>query len=129
MERNPVAPNLSAHEGAQTLVSAWERLPERLPEDWSDLLVEIELRGEVPYERVAPIVSALNPERCGERSSFRFRVGRAFGYGAAVSTVSSCLRSLDSLGIRGRVRLLKTLVQRRQTQTQGSVWGPGGRSL
>lgn len=129
MDENSVASNLSEREPAQTLVTAWDRLLKQLPEDWSDLLIELELRAEEPYELVAPIVSALNPERCHEGPGFRFRVGRAFGYGSAVSTVERCLRSLDERVVQGRLRLLSVLAQRRALQTQGPVWRLTGRSL
>ena len=129
MERDSTANDLSASRDTQTLAAAWNDLISRLPEDWSDLLVEVELRQEESYEIVASIVSPLNPERCVRRPAFRFRVGHTFGYGAAVSTVNGCLHLLDERGVRGRLRPLNLLAQRRPLETQGPVWRIGGRSL
>jgi hypothetical protein len=129
MEENPAANNLSSGPFTQTLVTAWDRLIERLPADWSHLLVEVELQREEPYEPVATIVSALNPQRCDTRTAFRFRAGRDFGYGASTQVVKHCLDQLDEARVEGRLRLLEMLSQRRLVETQGPVWRLGGRSL
>jgi hypothetical protein len=129
MELDSTANDLSASRDAQTLAAAWNDLTSRLPEDWSDLLVEVELRPEESYEIVASIVSPLNPERFVGRPAFRFRVGHTFGYGAAASTVNRYLHLLDERGVRGRLRPLNLLAQRRPLETQGPVWKIGGRSL
>ena len=129
MERDSTANDLSASRDTQTLAAAWNDLISRLPEDWSDLLVEVELRPEESYEIVASIVSPLNPERFVGRPAFRFRVGHTFGYGAAASTVNRYLHLLDERGVRGRLRPLNLLAQRRPLETQGPVWKIRGRSL
>ena len=129
MEENPAANNLSSGPFTQTLVTAWDRLIVRLPEDWSHLLVEVDVEREEPYEPVATIVSALNPQRCDSRTAFRFRVGRDFGYGASTQMVRHCLGQLDEYEAEGHLHLLQVLSQRRPVETQGPVWGLGGRSL
>ena len=129
MEQDSAANDLSALGGGQTLAAAWDDLLETLSDDWSDLLVELELRADRPYRPVALTVSALNPERCDERSALRFRVGRDFGYGAAAQAARRCLELLDEQRVEGRLRLLDLLSQRRPFETQGSVWRRGGRSL
>lgn len=129
MEGNKVLSDLSAGPSAQTLATAWDRLIERLPEDWSHLLAEVELRPEEPYELVSLTVSPLNPERCDKRTAFRFRIARDFGYGASTHLARRCLGSLDEARVEGRLRLLQVLSQRRPVETQGPVWRLGGRSL
>lgn len=129
MEENLAGSGVSAGASAQTLVTTWDRLVERLPKDWSHLLVEVELEREEPYEPVALIVSALNPERCDRRTAFRFRVGRDFGYGASTQMAGHCLGQLDEARVEGHLRLLEMLSQRRPVETQGPVWRLGGRSL
>jgi hypothetical protein len=129
MEENPAVHDLSSGPFTQTLVTAWDRLIVRLPEDWSHLLVEVGLQREEPYEPVAVIVSALNPQRCDSRTAFRFRVGRDFGYGASTQMVKHCLGQLDEARVEGRLHLLEMLSQRRPVETQGPVWRLGGRSL
>jgi hypothetical protein len=129
VEQNPVAKGLSESGDEQTLAAAWDDLLASLSEDWSDLLVEFELRSDEPYPPVAMIVSALNPERCDRRSAFRFRVGRTFGYGASASTVRRCLELLGEQQVEGRLHLLDALSQKRPFETQGPVWRLEGRSL
>ncbi len=129
MEQNPAETGLSESGARQTLAAAWDDLTERLSDDWSDLLVEVELRSNQPYSFAALIVSPLNPEHCDERDAFRFRAGRDFGYGAAAPLVRRCLELLDEHEVEGRLRLLDVLSQRRPFETQGPVWRIGGRSL
>ena len=129
MEQNSAANDLSESGAGQTLVAAWDELFEGLSEDWSDLLAEVELRPDKPYHPALLIVSALNPERCDGRAAFRFRVGHAFGYGAAASTARHCLELLDEHGVGGRLRFLDVLAQRRPFETQGPVWRLEERSL
>ena len=129
MEQNSAANGLSESGARQTLAAAWDGLLEGLSEDWSDLLVEVELRSGEPYPPVALIISALNPERCDQRAAFRFRVGRDFGYGAAASAVRQRLELLDEHHVEGRLRLLDALLQRRPFETQGPVWRLAGHSL
>jgi hypothetical protein len=129
MDKAHLDSSLPADGTAQTLTAAWDDLLKELPEDWSHLLVEIELQCEEPYEPAALIVSALNPQRCDPRAAFRFRVGREFGYGASTQIVRHCLSQLDEARGEGRLRLLQVLSQRRPVATQGPVWRLGGRSL
>ncbi len=114
---------------AQTLSTAWDDLVNRLPEDWSHLLVEVEVQPEASNEPVVVIVSALNPQRCDSRTVFRFRVGRDFGYGASAQMARHCLDQLDKARVEGRLHLLEMLSQRRPVETQGPIWRLGGSSL
>jgi hypothetical protein len=129
MEQDPAESRLSESAAGQTLTAAWNDLVAGLSDDWSDLLVEVELHSNQLYYAAALIVAPLNPGRCGERAAFRFRVGRDFGYGAAAPLVRRCLELLDEHGVEGRLRLLDALSQRRTFATQGPVWRIGGRSL
>ena len=129
IEADSVASGVSGRGSAQTLVSAWNRLLERLPDDWSHLYAEVELRPNELYEDVALIVSPLNPAHCDGRAAFRFRVGHSFGYGAAPEMVRRSLERLDEARIPGRLHLLQLLSEQRPVETQGPVWRLGGRSL
>jgi hypothetical protein len=129
MEQNLVAKGLSEAAAGQTLEAAWDDLLEDLSEDWSDLLVEVELRPGALFQPALLIVSALNPERCDDGAAFRFRIGHDFGYGAAASVARRCLALLDERGFEGRLLLLELLSQRRPLETQGPIWRLEGRSL
>jgi hypothetical protein len=129
MEQNPAENGLSESAARQTLAAAWDDLTARLSDDWSDLLVEVELHSNELYCAAALIAAPLNPGRCGERAAFCFRVGRDFGYGATAPLTRRRLELLDEHGVEGRLRLLDALSQRRPFATQGAVWRIGGHSL
>ena len=112
-----------------TFVAAWEREVAALPDDWSDLYLEVELFSSDYLERAALLLAPLNPARYGGKPGFRGRVARRFGYGASTEMTQRCFERLDEEGIRGTVRVLRVLSDTRPVQTQGPVWYVGGRSV
>jgi len=107
----------------------WERLLEGLPDDWSDVYAEIELFSSDYLERGALLLAPLNPSRVPDRSAFRFRIARRFGYGTSPEMTRRCFERLDSENIRGTVRILWALSDTRPVYTQGPVWYVGGRPV
>src|SRR5205823_7969694 len=65
----------------RTFASAWDAELAALPEDWSDLYIEVELFSSDYLERAALLLAPLNPARYGGKPGFRCRVARRFGYG------------------------------------------------
>lgn len=114
---------------AATLAAAWELGLATLPEDWSDLLCELEVVSSDYLQRTALLLSPVNPTRDGQRAAFRFRVARRFGYGASPTMVRRCLERVDEDGIRGRVTILRALSDTHNVATQGPVWTIGGRTV
>jgi hypothetical protein len=112
-----------------TFDEAWARELATLPDDWSDLYVEVELYSSDYLERAALLLAPVNPARYGGRLAFRFRAARRFGYGASPEMTRRCLERLDEAGIRGQIRVLRALSETRPVQTQGPVWYVGGRSV
>jgi hypothetical protein len=112
-----------------SLAGAWEAEVARLPPDWSDLYGEVRLTSTDYLERAALLMSPLNPARYGGETGFRFRIARAFGYGASSEMVRRCLERLDEEGIRGSFRLVRVLADTYPNATQGPVWYVGGRSV
>ncbi|HEX3267053.1 MAG TPA: hypothetical protein VHQ98_03610 [Gaiellaceae bacterium] len=112
-----------------TLTEQWDALAAELPEDWSDLWLEIELTSSDHLERGALLLAPVNPARAGERLAFRFRVARRFGYGASPEMMRRCQERLDGEGIKGRLRILRALSDTKPVATQGPVWYVGGRSV
>ena len=113
----------------ETLVAEWEEQAAGLPDDWSDLYAEIELTSTDHLERAALLLAPVNPARFGGTPGFRFRVARRFGYGASPGMVRRCLERLDEEGIRGAVRILRTLSDTQPVATQGPVWYVGGKAV
>ena len=113
----------------RALADQWDRLLAALPEDWSDLYAEIELRSSDYLERGALLLAPVNPARAGSGATFRFRVARRFGYGAAPEMARRCFERLDEANIRGELRILRALSDTRPVYTQGPVWYVGGRAV
>jgi hypothetical protein len=109
------------------LEEAWLSAAAALPEDWSDLYAEVELASSAFLDRGALLLAPLNPSRPDRGLTFRFRVARTFGYGAASEMARRCLTRLDEEGINGRLAILWALSDSKAVATQGPVWyGEGG---
>ncbi|MCC6223614.1 MAG: hypothetical protein IT201_09020 [Thermoleophilia bacterium] len=115
---------------APSLAASWDDLAARLPADWSDLHLELELASSGDIERGALLLGPTNPFLFdGPRPRFRFRSARLAGYGAAPTMVRRSLARLDEEGIRGRLELRRVRCDTRHVLTQGPVWREGGRSV
>jgi len=112
-----------------SLVAQWDEQVSGLPPDWSDIYAQIDLRSTSDLERTALLLSPLNPSRFDDRPGFRFRVARAFGFGAAPELVRRCLERVDEAGLRGDVRILHALSDTKPVFTQGPVWYVGGKPV
>jgi hypothetical protein len=127
------------------LVAQWDEAVAGLPEDWSDLYVELELSSSDHLEPGALLLAPVNPARrkpdarvrpagpesdaLDERPAFRFRVARRFGYGASAEMTRRCLERLDDRRIHGQLRVLHALSDTKPVYTQGPVWYVGGRAV
>ncbi len=112
------------------LATAWDELEPRLPADWSDLYLEIELASSDEIERAALLSSPLNPFLIeNDRPALRFRAARQTGYGAAPMMVRRCLTRLDEARIGGKLHLLRVQSETRHVLTQGPVWRDSGRAI
>jgi hypothetical protein len=114
---------------SMALVEQWDAATAELPEDWSDLWVELELGSSDYLDRGALLLAPVNPSRAGKRLAFRFRVARRFGYGASPEMTRRCFERLDAEAIRGAVRILYALSDTKPVSTQGPVWYVGGRTV
>lgn len=109
------------------LAATWDAEAAKLPDDWSDVVAEVEVDSSDYLEPGALRLAPLNPSRVDERPVFRFRCARRFGYGASPGMVRRCLERLDEEGISGSVRILYALAGTDPVGTQGPVWYVGGR--
>lgn len=122
-------PAVATEESRSALAAAWGAALSALPDDWSDLYGEVELRSSDHLERGALLMAPLNPARAGDRFAFRFRVARTFGYGASPAMARRCFERCDEENIRGQLRILRALSDTDPVDTQGPVWYVGGRSV
>ena len=112
-----------------TLAASWDALVRRLPPDWSDLYVQVELTSSDHLDPAALALAPVNPSRYGETPGFRFRCAREFGYGASPGMVRRCLQRLDERGIPGELLILRVLSDSKPVNTQGPVWYVGGKAV
>ncbi len=113
----------------KALAESWDQALSELPEDWSDLYCELELRSSDYLERAALAMAPLNPSRYEGTPGFRFRVARTSGYGASQQMARRCLGRLDEAGIQRRLRVLRVLSDTRPVATQGPVWYARGKVI
>jgi hypothetical protein len=114
---------------SMALAEQWDAAVAELPDDWSDLWVELELGSSDYLDRGALLLAPVNPSRAGKRLAFRFRVARRFGYGTSPEMTRRCFERLDAEAIRGAVRILYALSDTKPVSTQGPVWYVGGRTV
>jgi hypothetical protein len=116
-------------ERTRSLAEQWDELAARLPPDWSDVYVEVELDSSDYLQRGALLLAPVNPAHYGGPTTLRFRSARVSGYGVAPSMARRCLERLDGERITGRIRILRALSATSHAATQGPVWRVGGRSV
>jgi hypothetical protein len=120
----PAAPRAGA-----SLATAWAAEEAKLPPDWTDLYAELDLHSTDYLDGAALLIAPLNPSRVSDRTAFRFRVARSFGYGASPQMLRRCLERLDEAGITGELRILYVLSDTKPVGTQGPVLYIGGKVL
>ncbi len=91
------------------LSKEFDAIIDALPDDWSDLVFEIEIDDFDQYVDAAVIMTRCNgqPHTNGEWQ-WRVRVSRDVGHAADVETVRSVLEGMDSLEGDGKIRLIDT---------------------
>jgi hypothetical protein len=114
---------------ARSFAAQWDAAVAGLPEDWSDVYAEAELASSDYLERGALLLAPLNPARVADKSAYRFRIARRFGYGTSPEMTRRCFERLDGENIRGELRVLWALSDSKPVYTQGPVWYAGGRAV
>ncbi len=114
---------------SEPVAQAWDRALAGIPADWSDLLCELQLTSTDHLARGALLTAPINPTRVPDRTAFRFRVARTFGYGASSQMTRRCFERLDSEGIPATLTLLHVLSDTHNVATQGPVWRVAGKAV
>jgi hypothetical protein len=125
----PTAPTAVEERRRPTLAEQWGKAVAAMPDDWSDVYVELELFSSDYLERAALLLAPVNPARFGDELAYRFRVAHRFGYGASAEMAQRCFERLDAERIRGELRVLRVLSDTKPVHTQGPVWYVGGRAV
>lgn len=103
------------------LAPIFEQEIAQLPDDWTDLTVDLRISDEARYVEAATLVVTCNAQPYSEaRWHWRIPVAHRFGHGAAVPAVISTLKLLDSAGIRGELEVRDVKVGRVEVTSE---WG------
>jgi hypothetical protein len=103
------------------LADDFQAIVDTLPDDWSDLELELRIRDVERYIDAALYLVQVNPQplSCSEWH-WRILVAHRFGHAAAAPVVHGTLRLLDEAGIEGELVLRDMRVGRTEVV---QMWG------
>ena len=121
-ESSPLAPRTGEEEqqGAG-LADVFERIVDALPDDWTDLELDLRIFDESRYVDAAVYLVTCNAQPYSRHDwHWRLLVAHRFGHAASAPTVEGTLRLLDDAGIEGELAVRQTRAGRVEV-TQ--MWG------
>src|SRR3954452_19353436 len=87
------------------LAELFEEIVDSLPDDWTDLELDLRIEDEHRYVEAAVILMQVNAQPYSHADwHWRLLVAHRFGHAAAAETVAGTLALLDSEGIEGELR-------------------------
>jgi hypothetical protein len=96
----------SRYAAAMALAEEFEAVVESLPDDWTDLGVDLRIADEGRYVDAAVLLSQVNAQPYSRADwHWRINVAHRFGHAAAAETVHGILGKLDREGIAGELRV------------------------
>jgi hypothetical protein len=88
------------------LAQDFEAVVESLPDDWTDLGLDLRIADETRYVDAAVMLSLVNAQPYSRAEwHWRINVAHRFGHAAAAETVRGVLAKLDGEGITGELRV------------------------
>ena len=103
------------------LADTFQQIVDSLPDDWTDLELDLRLRDESRYVDAAVYLVTCNAQPYSRHDwHWRILVAHRFGHAAAVPAVHGALRLLDDAGIAGELAV-RELRSGRVEVTQ--MWG------
>jgi hypothetical protein len=103
------------------LADDFHEITESLPDDWTDLELDLRIFDESRYIEAATYLVQVNPQPYSHHDwHWRLLVAHRFGHAAAAPTVHGTLKALDEAGIEGELALRQTRAGRVEV-TQ--MWG------
>ena len=86
------------------LADQFQEILDSLPDDWTDLTLDLRLPDEERYIDAAVIVTQINAQPYSKADwHWRINVAQSFGHAAAAETVKGTLALLDGQGISGEL--------------------------
>jgi hypothetical protein len=85
-----------------SLATDFEAITSQLPDDWTDLDLDLRIHDEARYVEASTLVVTCNAQPYSRHDwHWRIAVANTFGHAAAVPAVRSALKLLDDVGIKG----------------------------
>jgi hypothetical protein len=103
------------------LADTFQQIVDSLPDDWTDLQVDVRIFDEDRYMAAAVFMVTCNAQPYSRHDwHWRILVAHRFGHAAAAPAVRGMLRMLDEAGIEGELALREMRVGRAPVEPQ---WG------
>ena len=91
---------------AMALAADFQEVVDALPDDWTDLALDLRIADETRYVDAAVMLSQVNAQPYSRAEwHWRINVAHRFGHAAAAETVRGILSKLDREGIDGEMRV------------------------
>jgi hypothetical protein len=104
-----------------TLAEDFQRIVDSLPEDWTDLELDLRISDESRYIDASVYLVTCNARPYSKYDwHWRLLVAHSFGHAAAAPTTHGALRLLDQAGIEGELVLREQRVGRAEVV---QMWG------
>ncbi len=88
------------------LADTFQQMVESLPEDWSDMELDLRIFDETRYIEAAVLLVTCNAQPYSRHDwHWRLLVAHRFGHAASAPTVHGTLKLLDDAGIEGELAL------------------------
>jgi hypothetical protein len=103
------------------LTPQFDELVASLPDDWTDLEIDLRIFDERRYVDAAVMLVTANPQPYSKSDwHWRFIIAHRFGHATAVPAVRLGLKLLDDAGIEGEMQVRDVRVGRVETL---NLWG------
>jgi hypothetical protein len=103
------------------LAEAFQEIVDSLPEDWTDLEIDLRIFDEERYIDGAVLLTQVNAQPYSKADwHWRILVAHSFGHAAAAPTVKGVLAKLDESGVTGVLRLTEVREGRAEVV---QMWG------
>jgi hypothetical protein len=103
------------------LADTFSQIVDSLPDDWTDLELDLRIHDERRYVDAATYLVTCNAQPYSRNDwHWRLLVAHRFGHAAAAPTVHGCLKLLDDAGIDGELALRQLRTGRVEVQ---QMWG------
>ena len=103
------------------LADTFSQIVDSLPDDWTDLELDLRINDEKRYVDAATYLVTCNAQPYSRNDwHWRLLVAHRFGHAAAAPTVHGCLKLLDDAGIDGELALRELRTGRVEVK---QMWG------